>query len=149
MAACTSSAATTRPSTSTSIACGGSTLVRTNFIQLLVLRVFAFKTATLPSKSAKFRAKPRTVITTGVRGIFSGGGGGNNGFFQVGVSSGGVSFHPFETKRTTFFAKNFNRKISNLKIKGGEFPHGPLARDFHPNSCYTNSASLPFLYFLK
>jgi len=118
MAACTSSAATTRPSTSTSIACGGSTLVRTNFIQLLVLRVFAFKTATLPSKSAKFRAKPRTVITTGVRGIFSGGGGEIMDFSRWESAAAAFHFTHSKLREQPFLRKILIGKYQIWKSKG-------------------------------
>jgi len=42
-------------------------------------------------------------------------------FYQVGGTSGEMSFCPLETKKANLFLK-FNKKMSNIKIQGGPAP---------------------------
>jgi len=66
---------------------------------------------------------PLKVTIMGVGRIFSKGEivlfpGVTKRFFQGGAKRGEISFYPLETKRTTFFAKKYNRKMSHFKIQG-------------------------------
>jgi len=54
--------------------------------------------------------------------------------FAGGAKRGKISFSPLETKKTTFFAKKYDGKMSNFKIFGGL----ALPSDAHASKTFHN-----------